>query len=106
MEHLDDDLKLIETILAGDPRLAILQLLRNSERTLTLMGAIMASLTELQDSVAAEHTVVDSTVVLLNGIAVRIAALELNQPAIDALAADVRDQTANLAAAVAAVPPA
>lgn len=66
----------------------------------------MATLTDVQAAVTAEDTVVDSAIVLLTGLAAQIAALQPNQAAIDALAADVTAKTAALAAAVTANTPA
>lgn len=67
---------------------------------------IMATLADVQAAVTAEDTVVDSAITLLNGLAAQIAALQPNQAAIDALAADVSGKTAALAAAVTANTPA
>lgn len=63
---------------------------------------IMAGLEELKNAVAAERTVTESAIKLLDGLAAKIAALAPNQADIDALAADVKAQTDALAAAVAA----
>ena len=71
------------------------------------LGAkIMATLADLQAAVTAEDTVIDSAMTLLAGLAAQIAALQPNQAAIDALAADVTAKTAALSAAVAANTPA
>lgn len=70
------------------------------------LGAIMATLADLQAAVAAEDTVIDSAITLLQGLAAQIAALTPNQAAIDALAADVSAKTQSLAAAVTANTPA
>lgn len=67
---------------------------------------IMATLADLQASVTAEDTVIDSAMALLTGLAAQIAALAPNQAAIDALAADVTSKTAALSQAVAANTPA
>lgn len=67
---------------------------------------IMATLAELQAAVAAEDTVIDSAVALINGLADQIAALQPDQAAIDALAVEVRGKTADLSAAVTARTPA
>jgi prefoldin subunit 5 len=64
------------------------------------------TLAALQAAVAAEDTVIQSAVTLLNGIQAQIAALTPDQAAIDALAADVQTQTQALSAAVAANTPA
>jgi len=66
----------------------------------------MATLQDLQAAVAAEDTVVDSAIALLQGLAAQIAALKPNQAAIDALAADVTAKTQALADAVTANTPA
>lgn len=60
---------------------------------------------DLQAAVAAEDTVIDGAITLLQGILSRLdQATDLTQVA--AIAADVRARTDALAAAVAAVPPA
>ncbi len=66
----------------------------------------MATLADLQASVTAEDTVIDSAMTLLTGLSAQIAALTPDQAAIDALAADVGAKTTALAAAVAANTPA
>lgn len=66
------------------------------------LDKIMASLQDLQAAVTAEDTVIDSAVTLIQGLAAQIAALQPNQAAIDALAADVKGKSDALAAAVAA----
>ena len=66
---------------------------------------IMADLTALQAAVTAEDTVIASVLTLIQGLAAQIAALPLEQPAIDALAADVNNQATALAAAVTANTP-
>ena len=101
---LDGELEAIDRLLAGDDRLIQIQQLRNQQAILTQLENIVASLDALRDAVAAERTVVDGAVVLLAGLSERIAALELTQEAVDALAAEVKDQAADLSAAVAAVP--
>ncbi len=67
---------------------------------------IMATLTDVQAAVTAEDTVIDSAIVLLKGLAAQVAALQPNQAAIDALAADITAKTQTLADAVAANTPA
>ncbi len=67
---------------------------------------IMATLQDVQDAVTAEDTVIDSAIVLLQGLAQQIADLKPNQAAIDALAADVKAKSDALAAAVTANTPA
>ena len=63
---------------------------------------MMAALDKLQAAVTAENTVIDSAVVLIQGLAQQIKDLEPNQAAIDQLAADVTVKADALAAAVAA----
>lgn len=65
----------------------------------------MATIADLQAKVTAEDTVIDSAVALIQGLAAQIAALEPNQAAIDALAADIQGKSDALAAAVAANTP-
>jgi argininosuccinate lyase len=72
----------------------------------TMRNLIMATLQDLQASVAAENTVIDSAIALLNGLAAAVAALKPNQAAIDALAADIGAKTQALADAVVANTPA
>lgn len=67
---------------------------------------IMSTLADLQKAVAAEDTVIQSAITLIQGLAAQIAALEPNQAAIDALAADVSGQASALGAAVTAGTPA
>ena len=64
------------------------------------------NLDDLTAQVAAEDTVVDSAIALINGLAAQIAALPANQAAIDALAADVKAKAQTLADSVAANTPA
>jgi hypothetical protein len=71
----------------------------------TKVEVIMATLQDVQTATAAEDTVIDSAIVLLNGLAAQVAALTPNQAAIDALAADISAKTASLAAAVTANTP-
>lgn len=66
----------------------------------------MATLKDVQDEVAAQKTVTDSAIALLNGLAAQVAALAPDQAAIDKLAADIKAQTDALAAAVTADTPA
>lgn len=63
---------------------------------------IMADLKNLQAAIAAQKTVIDGAITLLNGLAAKIAALPADQAAIDKLASDVSAETATLAAAVVA----
>ena len=70
------------------------------------IDTIMSTLKDVQDAVTAEDTVVDSAIALLQGLAAQVAALQPNQAAIDALAADINAKTSALANAVAANTPA
>jgi hypothetical protein len=67
---------------------------------------IMNALETLQAAVAAESTVVDSAITLLEGLAKQVAELKPNQAAIDALAADITAKTTALSDAVVANTPA
>lgn len=71
---------------------------------------IMADLSALQADIAAEDTVIDSAITLIQGLAAEIAAIPTTDPttqaAIDALAADVKGKSDALAAAVTANTPA
>jgi hypothetical protein len=69
---------------------------------------IMSALTDLQAAVAAENTVVQSAITLLNGLKAQLdAAIASGDPAaLTALSADIAGQTAALAAAVTANTPA
>lgn len=67
---------------------------------------IIMALDQLQAAVTAEGTVVDSAIVLLQGLAAKIAALTPDQAAIDALAAEVTAKTQALSDAVVANTPA
>jgi len=66
----------------------------------------MSTLADLQAAVAAENTVIDSAIALLNGLAAQVAAVAPNQAAIDALAADIAAKTQALSEAVVAGTPA
>jgi len=59
-----------------------------------------------QNEVAAENTVIDSAITLLNGLSAQIAQLKPDQAAIDALATQVHDKAQELANAVTANTPA
>jgi hypothetical protein len=90
--------KTISTPIPVDPRFATdRQLLI---RILELLEKIMATLNDVQMAVAAEDSVVDSAITLLKGLAAQVAALQPNQAAIDALAADITAKTQSLADAV------
>jgi hypothetical protein len=83
-----------------------LNLILSKLKVIINQGAnIMATLSDLQAAVTAEDTVIDSAITLLNGLAAQVAALQPNQAAIDALAADISAKTAQLANAVTANTP-
>ena len=60
----------------------------------------MAAIDDLQAAVAAEDTVIDSAVTLLNGIPALIAAAGVDPAKLTALQTDIQAKTASLAAAV------
>lgn len=60
----------------------------------------MAAIDDLQTAVAAEDTVIDSAVTLLNGIPALIAAAGTDPAKLTALQSDIKTRTAALAAAV------
>ncbi|HZX58974.1 MAG TPA: hypothetical protein VFE54_09615 [Mucilaginibacter sp.] len=64
------------------------------------------TLADLQTEVSQEDTVIDSALALISGLAAQVAALQPNQAAIDALAADIKAKSDSLAAAVTANTPA
>lgn len=101
--HFPDDPCLDELPWWVDEILSKLDLISEQEQT------EMASLDEITAQVAANGTVIDSAVVLINGIADRIAAAGADPVALAALVADLRAKDAVLSAAVAAnvvpVPP-
>ena len=66
----------------------------------------MKTLADVQTDVTNEDTVIDSAIALLKGLAGQVAALQPNQAAIDALAADIEAKTQALADAVVANTPA
>jgi hypothetical protein len=67
---------------------------------LAKLEKVMAAIDDLTAAVAAEDTVIDSAVTLLNGIPALIAAAGTNPAALTALQADIQAKTAALAAAV------
>ncbi len=69
---------------------------------LTKLESIVKSLEDLKADVAAQKTVIDSAVELLTGLHAEVVALKPNQEDIDALAAKIESQTADLKSAVAA----
>lgn len=64
------------------------------------------TLATIQSLVTAEDTVADSVIALMTGLAAQVKALQPNQAAIDALAADITAKTTAMAAAVTANTPA
>jgi len=74
--------------------------------TLSKQEAIMAALDDLQAAVAAEDTVIDSAIALINGIPALIAAAGTDPAKLAALQADITAKSGALAAAVAANTPA
>ncbi len=64
------------------------------------------NLDNLTAQVAAEDTVADAAIALIQGLAAQIAALPANQAAIDALAADVKAKAQAMSDAIVANTPA
>jgi hypothetical protein len=82
------------------------RIIRLLER-LVEQGERMANeLQDLTDAVAAEDTVIDSAIVLIEGFAAQLAAAGTDPAKLAALSADITAKTAALAAAVAANTPA
>lgn len=100
------ELHIHEHIDAGEIRSALASIDAKVTALQTQGVSEMATLKDVQDAVAAEKTVTDSAVALLNGLAAQVAALTPDQAAIDQLAADIKAQTDALAAAVTADTPA
>lgn len=83
------------------------KLLRGQFQILSNQETIMAELEDLTAQVAANKTVIDSALVLINGIADRIKAAGTDPAKLAALTADLKTEDDTLAAAVAAnTPPA
>jgi len=76
------------------------KIISNQQILIQNQNKIMATLADIQTEVAAEDTVIDSAIALLNGLAAQVAALQPNQEAIDALAADITAKTQALSQAV------
>ena len=72
---------------------------------LNFQETIMAALDDLTAQVAANKVVIDSAVLLINGIAARIEAAGTDPAALAALTADLKSKDEELAAAVAANTP-
>ena len=66
---------------------------------------IMSAIDDLTAAVAAEDTVIESAVVLINGFAAQLAAAGTDPTKLAALQADITAKTADLSAAVAANTP-
>lgn len=97
--------KLVINVYLGDPSGApkILTAISN------LKDILMATLTDLKNAVAAESGVVQSAITLLNGLTAKIQTLidaGADPAAFQALVDDVKQQTSDLAAGVAANTPA
>ena len=88
----------------GDAR-ALAEIKQTLAQLVTKIDTMSDSLDNLKAVVEAESTVIDSAVALLNGLSEKIAALEPNQAAIDALAAEVKAKSDALAEAVTANTP-
>lgn len=69
------------------------------------METIMSALDDLQAAVAAEDTVIDSAITLIQGIPALIAAAGTDPAKLQALSADITAKSTALAAAVAANTP-
>lgn len=69
-------------------------------------GQLMAAIDDIQADVTAEDTVIDSAIVLINGIAAAIAAAGVDPAKLAALRNDIQSKSSALAAAVAANTPA
>lgn len=67
---------------------------------------IMSALSDLQAAVAAENTVIDSAIVLIQGLAAALAAAGTDPAALAALKTDIDAKAQSLAAAVTANTPA
>ena len=70
------------------------------------LDKIMTVLTDLQAAVAAEDTVIDSAITLLQGLSAALTAAGTDPVALAALNADITAKTASLAAAITANTPA
>jgi hypothetical protein len=75
-------------------------------RILDNQETIMAAIDDLQAAVAAEDTVIDSAITLIQGIPALIAAAGVDPAKLSALQADITAKSTSLAAAVAANTPA
>lgn len=82
------------------------EICRKIDLVLSKQEAIMAAIDDLQAAVAAEDTVIDSAIALINGIPALIAAAGTDPAKLAALQADITAKSGALAAAVAANTPA
>ena len=81
-------------------------IIENQNRIRETLEKIMSALDDLTAAVAAEDTVIDSAVTLINGFAAQLAAAGTDATKLAALQADIKAKTATLSAAVAANTPA
>lgn len=96
MEHFEIELSRKLDLIIGE-----LAMVRSTLHLLQKEAVrIMSTLADVQALVAAEDTVIDKAVALLQGLAAAVAALPPDQAAIDALAADITAKTAELATEV------
>lgn len=86
--------------------LAYLNVPAKLDKILANQEKIMSALTDLQASVAAEDTVMDSAVTLLQGLSAALKAAGTDPAALAALKADIDAKTQTLAAAITANTPA
>lgn len=75
---------------------------RKLDLILTNLEKIMSAIDDLTAAVAAEDSVIDSAVVLINGFAAQLAAAGTDPVKLKALQDDITAKTASLSAAVAA----
>ena len=78
----------------------------DDNQILNLLEKIMSALDDLTAAVAAEDTVIDSAVTLINGIPALIAAAGTDPAKLQALTADITAKASALSAAVVANTPA
>lgn len=92
------------------PHYSVLRRLEAINRKLDLLldgqELLMSALDDLQAAVAAESTVIDSAITLIQGIPALIAAAGVDQAKLDALKNDITAKSDALAAAVSANTPA
>lgn len=95
--HFLPDFEVLARLEAIDEKLDLI--IDNQEK-------IMSALDDLTAAVAAEDTVIDGAIVLIQGIPALIAAAGTDPAKLAALSADITAKTQALAAAVATIPPA